>query len=363
MTLAPLERAARPLDQVRGALLQGLARRGPLAAILVSKERRLTALSIGHACVAFALAACLPVLMFVLGPILLGVAHVAADVRYLMLRRGLSRGWLYSLFATSVGFLTLRILELSRVVERAASYELGAAALWMGAAALVAARHGGAWSRAGCALLAIAALWLVAARDPGTAQLVFLHLHNLVALVAWAFLFRARPRPLLVPALIIGAGAALLASGALYRLALYGPGATFLGLHVLRVSDWLAPGLRGDFAVGLVTAYVFLQSIHYAIWLNLIPQEQTLGQGTLTFRMSLRSLLADFGAKGLAFVVVAAGTVLVLGALSPERTRNVYVSLATFHGYLELTMLTYFWVGRRSATRAPEPFGMAASPA
>jgi hypothetical protein len=89
-------------------------------------------------------------------------------------------------------------------------------------------------------------------------------------------------------------------------------------------------------ALGLGLVYVMLQSVHYSIWLSLIPQDDLRSQGTPSFRMSVRALLRDFPAPWLAAIVALA--LLVLGAsfVDVHRTRQLYLSLATFHGYLEL---------------------------
>ena len=56
----------------------------------------------------------------------------------------------------------------------------------------------------------------------------------------------------------------------------------------------------------------------------------------------MRSLLQDFRPWGLGLVTLAVASVIALSFVSLHRTRHVYLSLATFHGYLELTLFTYF---------------------
>ena len=97
-------------------------------------------------------------------------------------------------------------------------------------------------------------------------------------------------------------------------------------------------------ALALGVLYVMLQSIHYTVWLALIPQDDARAQGTLSFRMSLRALGRDFPAPWLAAVVVLAVAVLAASAVDVHRTRQLYLSLATFHGYLELAAATFLVV-------------------
>jgi hypothetical protein len=46
-----------------------------------------------------ALAIVAPAWMLALGPLIFGVPHVASEVRYLVMRRGLGRGWIASVIA------------------------------------------------------------------------------------------------------------------------------------------------------------------------------------------------------------------------------------------------------------------------
>jgi hypothetical protein len=119
------------------------------------------------------------------------------------------------------------------------------------------------------------------------------------------------------------------------------------------MSDWIAPFARPELALGVAGAYVFLQSVHYGVWLSFIPQEELEGQGTLTFRMSARSLLSDLGLRGALAVLLAALAVIVGACFAVHRARGLYLSLAMFHGYLELAMLAYFFVVRPRGSHRP----------
>jgi hypothetical protein len=75
------------------------------------------------------------------------------------------------------------------------------------------------------------------------------------------------------------------------------------------------------------------------------------GEGTLTFRRTARALVSDFGPIGLAFVVVVALGFAGGAVLDAPRASASYMSLAMFHGYLELVLLLYFWVARTPLRR------------
>jgi hypothetical protein len=118
-------------------------------------------------------------------------------------------------------------------------------------------------------------------------------------------------------------------------------------------AQTLAPGLPAGPAAGIVTSFVLLQGVHYAVWLGWIPQESVRAEGTLTFRMTVRGWWRDFGAVGLAGIALA-WAVVVLGALVDARgARDAYLSVAAFHGYLELAMLAWLLArgGERGLTK------------
>ncbi len=180
--------------------------------------------------------------------------------------------------------------------------------------------------------------------------MVFVHVHNAVAIVLWLALFRSRLRAVLIPLTLIGAATAFFFTARPFYWAEATGGLQAFGLHLLVAADWVAPGLSPKNAVGLTMAYVFLQSVHYSAWLLLIPQEDVRAEGTTTFRMSARSLLSDFGLYALLALALTAAVVVAAAFFDVHRTRALYLSLAMFHGYLELTLLCYFWArGRRPA--------------
>ena len=338
------ERLSAPLDWFRRGWFRWLVHSDFARATLAHRDRRIATV----ACVSVLLAALgaiyFPVLLFTLGPVFLGVAHVASDVRYLVLRRNLARWWLNVVWAGCLLLIALRGLEELKLVRHAERLEFGAAALFTAVALFAGLREQGSRARAALACVALAVATALAWADPKMARYVFLHAHNVIALLAWALLFRANKRWLWAPATLIVVGAGVLASGALFGQTLASPFAASFHLHVLTVSDWVAPFSDARLAIGVTTCYLFLQSVHYSAWLSWIPQEEQASRGTPTFRMSVRSLFADLGAPGVAAVTLAAAAVLFGAYFDLQRARALYLSLATFHGYLELALLGFFWV-------------------
>jgi len=106
-----IARATAPFDRARRTLLLGLARVPALGAAVVRRDERLRLHALAAVASAFALTLLCPGVAFVLGPALFGVAHVAADARYLAFRRGIPRWWGTALALGCAGLFALRAVE------------------------------------------------------------------------------------------------------------------------------------------------------------------------------------------------------------------------------------------------------------
>jgi hypothetical protein len=303
-----------------------------------------------HAALAFASAACFPVLAFVLGPLLFGVPHVAAGVRHLVLRRSPAAPWRYVLLGGCVLVFAVRLAqELAGASWLRA--EVAVVLCWAAAAIVTTAGEARAPWRAPVAGVVLAVAGALAWSWPSEARLVLLHLHNLLALCALS-LFSARLGSMRVLVVLSLAGAVLLASGVLFELTL-ALGAKAFGIHVLQTADWVAPGLRADHAIGVTTAYVYLQLVHYSIWLYFIPSAdlRSADPSSAPPRASAwplgergRRLYRDLKLPGAVLLAVALVAMLAGSVVSLQRTRVLYLSLATFHVYLEVILLTRSWL-------------------
>jgi hypothetical protein len=364
MSLAgAMDAAAGPFDRARAALLD-LGLRAGLGPVIARRERRLAVTATLGILVALALTIAAPAAVFIVGPILLGVPHVAADVRYLLVRRGVPASFGVTTAIVISAFIALRILDETRTFGSLLRLELALGAAWILLAMLFAAASTKSYRRLAFALPVLAAITFAALRSPRLAQLVFVHAHNLVGVGVWIALFRSTARrrsssrfdlAILVPLVALVAATALLLSTATLPWTFHHGAPRSFGLDFGTLHGWLAPGLPPMLGAGVAASYVFLQSVHYSAWLVWIPQDDIRGEGTLTFRMSARSLLKDFGVPALAFIVVAMLVVLTFAFKNAQRTRDMYISLALFHGYLELAMIGYFAVrgrARQALTRS-----------
>jgi hypothetical protein len=307
-----------------------------------------------------------PALLFFALPLLFGVPHVAADLRHLVLRRDLPASWRRSIWLGCAALLVLRGLDALHVPTGVGGVETLLAVTW----ALLAVRAGAARepgaARARMAVGLVLVAGLVALHYPRAARLVLLHAHNLIALLVAGFVFRARSRAFSLALLGIVALALLLASGAFFRTSLDAAStlqAQWLPMQLLEMADQVAPGLRSDHAIGVTSAFLFLQAVHYIIWLGVIPgrdgarerrAESAAGERPVLvvgwLARTFWSLRNDFGSWGLAAVAAASLAVIGAGSFQPRAARTLYLSLAGFHVYLEFVMLLYFWVAS-GATR------------
>jgi hypothetical protein len=327
------------LDRVRGTFVRALVGAQVLGAVVRRRESRITLRASLAILVAFGLATVAPAATLAISPLLLGVPHVASSIRYMVLRQRLPRAWLVVLMALAAIMMALRIAEQTHGA-RFARAEVACAALWALLAALWGSR--GVPRRLTIALPLLGAAGAVAIAFPVAARLAFVHAHNLGAVVIWALLMQRNRAAL--PLVLLCAGLALLLSGAIAPL-----GASALGVDVDAVARWLTPGARA-IAVPAVLAHVFTDSVHYAFWLGVIPEESLRHEGTLTFKMTWRALRRDFGDAGLAFVFVASAAFIVLPLFGLARARDAYFAVAGSHGYVEGAMLVYFLCGGQRAT-------------
>jgi hypothetical protein len=298
----------------RSAILRGVA---------ADRRTRLALGAVVAVLVALGVSLAAPTTWFLWGPIALGIPHVLADVRYLVLAP-------YRRVALGRRDLVLAAGLLAFAVTLAP---------WLGAAVVIGAVALTPDARRRAAVLApaIALAW-VAWSSPMTTSYVILHVHNVVALVLFAALAQDRRvgcglaiAALAITAAVLGGGLdAILPMHALDDLAGYVlPDAAF--------AQWSAAA-----CARIALTFVFLQGVHYAVWLRLIPAAVRPHRGMRGFRASVRALERDCTAPLLVVIALAAlalPALAVVGARDPQTLRALYVQLAGGHAYLELAVL------------------------
>ena len=356
MTTAALaERALRPLDELRRLALRALGVDWPVARALAARRSvRVPALLTVHALAALALSVLAPSFLLAVGPLVFGVPHLAADVRHLLVRRASPRWWLWASAGFALALIAVRAVAEAGVRRVPLSLEHGLAAAWvmLGAVGGVMAGRHRAGARAWAVLAGAGALAAFAIAAPRTFRMALLHGHNLIAVIIWLVVFRRQWRLAWLPVAIVLAGAAALAGGIAVAMTVQHGALSVFGLHVFSAADWLAPGVSDTRALAITTSFAFLQSIHYAIWLIAVPAADRPGDGGRAWRTAGRDLRRDLRPAGLWLVVALAVLVAVAGVMNMEPTRRLFLSLATFHGWLELAAVAYLLARGRAPVAA-----------
>jgi hypothetical protein len=296
-----------PADRVRAAVLRVL---GPTVRPLLSDRELRVAVTAGAAMILlFTACMTIPGVMLSWGPIALGVPHLLGDLRYLVARRGLAR---------RRGFWILVAIPL--------------AATWIWPTLPV-----GLCAVLGAILLARGPIWLLAAggaliyvcaRAGFSADLIFAHGHNLIALGIWWAWSRRAGRAHLVPLLLfVAAAASIFLNG--------GPAVPGdLGLAPLGVSE--------EIAARFVIFFAFAQAVHYTVWLRLIPEEDRERPGVRSFASSARALIGDLGGWIVVVAVLAQVALIAWAILDVDAARRGYLRVGVFHGHLELAVIALF---------------------
>lgn len=323
-------RTLAPLDAARSYALRRCA--PALGPLLVRPALRHALLGSAGVVLAFVLSSTALVWLLALGPLLLGVPHLVADLRYLVIQAGLARrplAWL----------LVLAPLGLASVMPL-----LSVAGLLVVVAGLLA--RGSVGRRLAAVVLGAGIAGVGYAAGYGGA-VVFAHLHHVIALGAW---WAMRPKRSLAEALVpmlAATGALIVGTGLLdARLpALLTSAPDVLAPELLVAT--LAPDPDASTALRWVWLFAFGQSVHYLVWLRLVPDDRRGRPAPRPFAASYRALRTELSGLGLALAVALALGLLGWAARDLEEARYAYLRLALFHGPLEVSLLALALVERR----------------
>ncbi len=329
---------AHVFDRLREPTLALLARSAWWRESMRSRQTRIEVMAVLGVSSALVAALAAPALLWLWGPLLLGVPHLVADLRYLVLPP----------------YSPVVVLRRDIVIGALLAATLWSASPEVGGAAVVAAwalaprpRSSHAMARRALVGAVVISGYAVSWRYSLESSYVLVHAHNAVAVLLFAWVFaRGRVRVWLPVAL--ATASALVLTGALDSL-LAGNGLDVVAGYLLPVSAlerWPA-----EVCARLAVLFVFLQSVHYAIWLRLVPEQARPRAGQRSFRGSLAALQRDFGGSTMALFAALSVALLAFGLHDAERARTAYLRFAGFHAYLELAFLVR-WL---CAARAPRP--------
>lgn len=330
----PIEGVFRVADRARREALVRIGR--PMRSVLVSREYRVALLGgVGVlGALLFATACTLPLLA--IGPIVFGVPHLVADARYLVVRPSLHR--------RPVLWVAIAILA------------VGLAAGWGVRAGLAAALAATLFSRTSwkrkCILASVAcALLAVAQAAPLHADVAFAHVHNLIAVGFWLAWRRRRSRAHLIVLASCIIGSACILLGPLPHLT----ASLWTGLSPASLGRGLSWSADAVTTTRLVILFAFAQSVHYVIWLRLIPEEDRPSPTPRSYIQSARALFRDLGVWPIAVAAVVRAFLLAAAFVSVRFSRDTYLTLALAHGHLELIAAALLASGNRPKTSTLAP--------
>jgi hypothetical protein len=288
-----------------------------LRALAIGKDARIAAHAIVCVVVAFVVALFAPVVSLVIAPLLFGLPHLASEARVVLQRARPPRAALVT--AAVVSLLLVGVGAASFALPDSRSLAHVECTIAFGGLGLVLAVMRSPVARALAIVAAALAFGCALSFHVAMAMRVLVVVaHAFVALAVWALVFRAR-RLYAAPAIV---------------LALAG----FLALVALRSP---------------VVALAFASSVHYALWLAIIPQEASAANGAPTWRMTARVWLRDIGGVGLAFILAACVLLVVsAAAMGAPRARDAYLAAARFHVWLELPVAAFLGFGGLAPGRA-----------
>lgn len=343
-----IERLLHPLDRIRHTCLRiGSPWIHPL---LRSRERRITL----TACIWMLGALCttllVPLWALALGPIIWGVPHLLGDVRYLVVRTGYIHRrslWLCAGIPLLLISLMHRLPFIGRYAHAGVVLSLGSCICIL----LCIARTSTYRRIVGTAFLG---LGLCIAYELGwVADLLFAHAHNFIAIGLWWSWRRRTSKIHIFPLILFGCIALGLILGGFEFI----PWTQQWKVSAPAQGDWmhslltLAPGVPQQWGIRLVLLFAFAQSVHYVIWIRLIPEEDRVSATPRSFSASYRALRKDLGDLFLLGTCLTSLGLIAWSVLDLMAAQMGYLKFALFHGHLELIAATLLWSESQEPSR------------
>ena len=342
-----MDSAVAVLDSARRRTLGLVLRVRPLRAVFATPRLRVPAAALAGLVVSVVFSLRAPLIALWLGAAIFGVPHVVAGVRHVAVKRAVTR--------TTRALVALAALV--GVAQIAApSYALvgwapRAFVVLFGACVVteILAARAHAPRRALPMLAATIAAVAAGLTNPTLALLVLAHVHALSSIGYAAIVARRRGvslTPVVAIAAVITVAAAVGALDALMPSALLAPrsAATSIALEATGAS------LDGLGAIGFRRAlflYAFGQSLHFAMWLRVMPEVDRPSPMPWTWRRALVVLREDFGRWTLPLIVLSVLSVPVI-LIGGGAARESYFALTYFHFGLEGAALARLTLVRRA---------------
>ncbi|MBX7147574.1 hypothetical protein K1X76_00690 [bacterium] len=231
----------------------------------------------------FVLCLKMPLFLYVMTPVVLGIPHVISDIRYLVIRHSLLSNKKYA--ALVFLFSVLPVLIFTFLFH------------------------------------------------PGRLLLGLVFFHNVVAVIIW--LVHSRKTPAVYKNIFLVLWLFLSIICVVAPLEKIIPLQTVIhNMGLFQAAHSLVPFVSPALSIKLLVLFVFWQMVHYLIWLILIPLYHH-----KKWPVALKSLTHDFGKP---LMIISAITFIALGVYAfydVWSARLLYLKLAGFHVYLEFIYL------------------------
>ncbi len=256
-----------------------------------------------------------------LGPVILGIPHVFAGLHYLIKRQGFDKKPLILVIFLLVIAATLLNLNISLVIG------LNVLFLFV----IETERE-----KKVLAFIIINILVLLSLKYEYFFHFCYLHLHNFIAVFIW-WLWSPKGLNRLIP---------LLCFLLINFLLIFCSSADFSGFisshPELMGKDYFLSyfiPFETSLATGILLSFAFSQSVHYAIWLRMIPDEDHKQKTPRTFLKTYKTLKAEWGLFFLAMVSALTLFFLFWSFIDVEAAGRNYLQIFSFHANLEISSL------------------------
>ncbi len=255
-----------------------------------------------------------PALLLVWMPIVLGVPHVASDLRYLVLP--LPRRQLVLAIVASATLVGLKAMSLGFGIDVTRA-EVAVVAAWLLGTLVL----DPTCRRRALGIAMFTSVMIVAM--PLAFVVLAALAHNLITVIAWLVVARpSRREARALGGAVVGFVLVAALVGPVTAAATGGDASPWLSID--RAAVTMFGAIPRGAGRALLLGFTFLQSVHYAIWLRWIPTSQRTPRP-----------------HPVALAAIAGSTFVVIGAAvaDPAWTRTTYLALATFHIYVEIVVL------------------------
>ena len=317
------------MDYLRSSVLRRALKFSTLRRVYSDRTKRITLQFVVGTLLTSLLVLAFPVIAFYLGPLLLGIPHLLASLRFSNQNRTTSSALVPKLLKLTLAVLLLESLGLALHLETQFLPELLAVCgtVWI---------VSGKWE-----LTALVGILLGVSQNrfPLGFALILLIGHNFVAFIFW---FKAcsnsAQRASVLKCLII-----LLTVSVLVILA---------PTNSEKLSRLLFTGLESEFLKSAVLKLFLLsQAAHYFIWLKAIPEYQSSAETPAPFSTTFKNIKSELGPNSVSICLILLLAILSITLASDfEEARQFYILISSFHGLCEIGILLASLTSSNSTT-------------